>query len=83
MRIANLAGRLVLVTRDGTGALDVERASQGRFGADPQAVYDRWPEFTAWAAGVDAAGAGAGPFAAADLGAPAPASTGVPEAPAS
>src|ERR1700733_4202253 len=71
MRIANLAGRLVLVTHDGTAALDVERASQGRFAADPQAVYERWAEFTAWAAGADLAAAAA--FTAADLGAPAPA----------
>ena len=71
MRIANLAGRLALVTRDGTGALDVEQASQGTFSADPQAVYDRWTEFTAWAAGVDLGAAA--PFSAADLGAPAPA----------
>ena len=71
MRIANLAGRLVLVTPDGTAAVDVERASQGRFSADPQAVYDRWPEFTAWAADIDPS-AGV-PFAVAGLGAPAPA----------
>lgn len=71
MRIANLAGRLVLVTKDGTGALDVEQASHGTFPADPQAVYDRWAEFTAWAAGTDLAAAV--PFAVADLGAPAPA----------
>jgi 2-keto-4-pentenoate hydratase/2-oxohepta-3-ene-1,7-dioic acid hydratase in catechol pathway len=75
VRIANLAGRLVLVTPDGTGALDVERASQGRFAADPQAVYERWAEFTAWAAsaGLAATGVTTAPFAAADLGAPAPA----------
>jgi len=71
MRIANLAGRLVLVTRDGTAALDVERASQGRFTADPQAVYERWQEFTAWASDTDLTAAA--PFAPADLGAPAPA----------
>jgi 2,4-diketo-3-deoxy-L-fuconate hydrolase len=70
MRIANLAGRLVLVTQDGTAALDVERASQGRFSADPQAVYESWPEFAAWAAGTDLAAAV--PFAVADLGAPSP-----------
>jgi hypothetical protein len=57
MRIANLAGRLVLVTRDGAAALDVERASQGRFPADPRAVYETWPAFTAWAAGADLAAA--------------------------
>jgi 2,4-didehydro-3-deoxy-L-rhamnonate hydrolase len=71
LRIANLAGRLVLVTPDGMAALDVERASQGRFAAGPQAVYDQWPEFAAWAAGADLGAAE--PFAAADLGAPAPA----------
>jgi 2-keto-4-pentenoate hydratase/2-oxohepta-3-ene-1,7-dioic acid hydratase in catechol pathway len=71
VRIANLAGRLVLITPDGTGTLDVERASGGRFAADPQAVYERWTEFTGWAAGADLSGAAS--FAAADLGAPAPA----------
>ncbi|RSD12037.1 fumarylacetoacetate hydrolase family protein [Amycolatopsis eburnea] len=50
MRIANLDGRLVLLTSG--GALDVERASGQRFSADPHAVYARWDEFTAWAAGL-------------------------------
>ncbi|ODU05705.1 MAG: fumarylacetoacetate hydrolase [Pseudonocardia sp. SCN 72-86] len=56
MRIANAAGRLVLMTPDGLG-LDVESASDGRFGADPQGVYDRWDEFRTWAdtAPLDAA----------------------------
>lgn len=53
MRIANLSGRLVLITPDGTGALDVEQASGGLFGSDPQAIYDRWEEFGSWAAGAD------------------------------
>lgn len=48
MRIANAAGRLVLMTPDAR-ALDVEIASDGRFGADPQSVYDRWDEFRTWA----------------------------------
>ncbi|MGW4298294.1 fumarylacetoacetate hydrolase family protein [Streptomyces sp. NPDC004646] len=51
MRIANLAGRLVLVTA--TGAVDVEEASRGRFGPDPTAVYRDWRDFTAWAASAD------------------------------
>lgn len=52
MRIANAGGRLVLLDpQHATGrALDVEAASDGRFGADPQAVYARWDEFRAWAA---------------------------------
>ncbi len=71
MRTANLSGRLALITPDGAGALDVERASGGRFGPDVQAVYDRWAEFTGWAAGADLSGAE--PFDVTDLGAPAPA----------
>ncbi|BDZ45500.1 fumarylacetoacetate hydrolase family protein [Naasia aerilata] len=49
MRIANLSGRLVIIS--GAEAVDVESASGGRFSADPQAVYERWPEFLEWAAG--------------------------------
>ncbi|MDI1460796.1 fumarylacetoacetate hydrolase family protein [Catellatospora sp. KI3] len=30
-------------------AVDVETASEGRFTADPQAVYARWDDFLAWA----------------------------------
>jgi len=47
MKLINLKGRLALV-RDG-GALDVETASNGQFGPDPQSVYDQWPEFVIWA----------------------------------
>ncbi|WP_280438193.1 fumarylacetoacetate hydrolase family protein [Nocardia carnea] len=71
MRIANLSGRLVLVTPDGSGAVDVERASRGRFGPDVQAVYEQWAEFTAWAADADMTAAD--PFVVDDLEAPAPA----------
>ena len=73
MRVANLDGRLVIVTGEAGHEIgyDVEKSSGGRFSADPQAVYDQWTEFAAWAAGADLAGAA--PFAAADLGAPAPA----------
>lgn len=75
MRIANLAGRLVLLTSPGpTGspdlAADVEKASGGEFGADPQAVYDRWDDFVAWASGADLPAGDA--FDPADLGSPAP-----------
>jgi len=47
MRIANLDGRLVL--RGPDGATDVEKASEGRFASDPQAVFARWDEFADWA----------------------------------
>ena len=69
MRIASLSGRLVLIL--GERAVDVWQASEGRFGSDPQAVYDRWADFRAWAAQADLPEGTE--FAAADLGAPAPA----------
>jgi 2-keto-4-pentenoate hydratase/2-oxohepta-3-ene-1,7-dioic acid hydratase in catechol pathway len=69
MRVGNLSGRLTLFI--GQGAVDIERASSGRFGPDPQAVYDRWEEFTQWAAGHRNAG-NTTSFSLADLGAPAP-----------
>jgi 2-keto-4-pentenoate hydratase/2-oxohepta-3-ene-1,7-dioic acid hydratase in catechol pathway len=64
LRIANLSGRLVLLSGD--RALDVERASDGRFESDPQSVYARWDEFTRWAADQDASLGSA--FEARDLG---------------
>ena len=51
MHLGNVNGRLSLL-QDGR-ALDVERASAGRFGSDPQAVYDDWDAFAAWATGAD------------------------------
>lgn len=48
MRIANAAGRLVLVVDDDR-ALDVATASDGEFGPDPQAVHERWADFREWA----------------------------------
>jgi 2-keto-4-pentenoate hydratase/2-oxohepta-3-ene-1,7-dioic acid hydratase in catechol pathway len=69
VRIANLEGRLVILTD--AGAVDVERASEGKFGPDPQAIYDCWPQFAGWAASAEP-GAGQ-PYEAASLGSPAPA----------
>ncbi|MBX7435141.1 fumarylacetoacetate hydrolase family protein [Mycobacterium sp. Y57] len=51
MRIANHKGRLLVLTSE--GGVDVESASNGRFSADPQAIYSRWDEFQAWARGAD------------------------------
>jgi len=68
LRIGNLSGRLALFTA--AGAVDVENASGGRFGPDPQAVYDDWDEFIGWAATADQAEAV--DFKPADLGAPTP-----------
>jgi 2-keto-4-pentenoate hydratase/2-oxohepta-3-ene-1,7-dioic acid hydratase in catechol pathway len=69
MRIANLSGRLVIVT-DG-GAVDVEVSSGGRFSSHPEAVFARWTEFRGWA--DTARLTDARPFDPADLGAPSPA----------
>lgn len=51
MRLANVAGRAVLVTEDGAG-LDVESASRGRFSSDPQALFAAWDRFADWATGA-------------------------------
>lgn len=68
MRIGNLSGRLVLIDAD--KALDVERASEGQFGPDPQGAYENWAAFKEWAGSADPSGAE--PFDAARLGAPVP-----------
>lgn len=68
MRLANLAGRLVLL--HGARALDVQQASGGRFGSDPMAAYDDWTALLDWAGSADLA-AGT-PYDATALGAPVP-----------
>jgi len=69
VRIGNLAGRLALFSE--AGAVDVEKASGGRFGPDPQRVYEVWDEFVVWAGQAELSEAV--PFDPADLGAPTPA----------
>jgi 2,4-didehydro-3-deoxy-L-rhamnonate hydrolase len=68
MRLGTLSGRLCLF--GDAGAVDVHKASSGRFGPDPQSAYQEWDEFTRWAA--SASWADARHYAAADLGAPSP-----------
>ncbi len=72
MRVANLSGRLVVVTGapGHESSHDVEQVSSGRFGSDPQEIYDRWDEFTAWAA--DRSWDDPSPVDPADLGPPSP-----------
>jgi 2-keto-4-pentenoate hydratase/2-oxohepta-3-ene-1,7-dioic acid hydratase in catechol pathway len=48
VRIGVIANRAVLV--DGETALDIERASDGRFPADPTQLFDNWDTFAEWAA---------------------------------
>jgi 2,4-diketo-3-deoxy-L-fuconate hydrolase len=73
MRTGNLSGRLVLIADD--GAIDVERASQGRFSSDPQAVFERWSEFREWAS--EAPADDVSPFSMEELGPPVPRPTQV------
>ena len=54
VKIANLNNRLVLVVGEGT-AVDVERASNGKFSSSIQDVYGRWSEFTSWASSASLA----------------------------
>lgn len=68
MRIANIAGRLHVLTPE--GAVDVHHASGGRFAPDVAAAYDRWDELVEWAAGgVDAPPTA---YAATEIGPPSP-----------
>ncbi len=69
MKLANHDNRATLVT-DG-GGIDVANASAGRFGPDPQSVFDDWAAFVAFAADVGAEGAE--PIDEAKLGSPVPA----------
>lgn len=71
MRIANLSGRLVIISEE--AAFDVEALSGGVFSSDPQAVFDRWAEFLAWTGTVELPRASALTIDPAQLEAPAPA----------
>lgn len=53
VRLVNAAGRAALAL-DGR-VVDLERRSEGRFGADPMQALERWDALTSWAAGVSAA----------------------------
>lgn len=82
MRLANHAGRAVVVdggapttgTAGGARAVDVESASEGRFGPDLVALYDDWDAFRAWGDGLgpDAAGEASVALDEARLGPPSP-----------
>jgi 2-keto-4-pentenoate hydratase/2-oxohepta-3-ene-1,7-dioic acid hydratase in catechol pathway len=50
MKLAHHHGRAALVVDD--GIVDVERASDSRFGPDVMALYDEWDAFTEFASGV-------------------------------
>ena len=68
MRIANLDGRSTIVTP--AGSIDVEKATNGRFGSDIATLYGEWDAFRAAAEGIDETAAV--PFDELLLGAPSP-----------
>jgi 2-keto-4-pentenoate hydratase/2-oxohepta-3-ene-1,7-dioic acid hydratase in catechol pathway len=68
MRFANVRGRLTLLASG--SEIDVEQASRGRFGTDPQAVFTEWAAFRDWAPTVS--GSPVVPLGDRDLGPPAP-----------
>lgn len=55
MRVANVSGRVAILLED--QVVDVQSASGGRFGSDPQAIFERWDEFRDWAHSTNLAGA--------------------------
>lgn len=71
MKLANLDGRAVIVTADGSG-VDVERASNGSFGPDLPGIYQNWAAFADWAAGADLTAAAGEALDPASLDAPSP-----------
>jgi 2,4-didehydro-3-deoxy-L-rhamnonate hydrolase len=73
MKFANLGGRAAVITD--AGAIDVERASGGRFPAEPQAVFAEWAALREWAATLGPQQATS--VSRSDLGPPAPRPTQV------
>ncbi len=69
VRLANVEGRASLLLGDGFA--DVERASTGRFSADPMAAIQHWSAFVEWARGMPASAAEAA-VVETDLGPPVP-----------
>ena len=67
MRIANLAGRAVLLVPD--GAIDIHKASGGALGPDPGSIFERWDDLRPQLADLTGEHV---PYAEADLLAPVP-----------
>lgn len=71
MRVANLAGRMVILGP--STAVDVAVASGGRYGPEPRAVWNNWAAFFAWASELDLSSApGQVSYDEANLDAPSP-----------
>lgn len=70
MRLANLAGKAVLLV-DG-GAVDIERLTDGKFGPTVRSVLDDWEAFQAAVSGTAVEVVAPAPYDVKDLGAPVP-----------
>jgi len=57
MRLGNLRGRAVLLSREMTRGVDLESASAGRFGPDPMQALAAWDALRAFATSLDLSGA--------------------------
>jgi 2,4-diketo-3-deoxy-L-fuconate hydrolase len=57
MRLGNLRGRAVLLSREMTRGVDLESASAGRFGPDPMQALASWDALRAFATSLDLSGA--------------------------
>jgi 2-keto-4-pentenoate hydratase/2-oxohepta-3-ene-1,7-dioic acid hydratase in catechol pathway len=71
MRVATIDGRVKLIVPG--GAVDIERASNGQFSSDPQAVYARFEELRTWSSGASGASGADEPFDPTLAGPPVPA----------
>ncbi|SDS21176.1 2-keto-4-pentenoate hydratase/2-oxohepta-3-ene-1,7-dioic acid hydratase (catechol pathway) [Brevibacterium siliguriense] len=76
MRLANVNGRATLISSDSTlddaKGIDVEKASEGRFGPEVALLYDDWSAFAGWAESFDVDGGDLTAIASTDLGSPTP-----------
>jgi 2,4-didehydro-3-deoxy-L-rhamnonate hydrolase len=70
MKLANVNGRATVVSD--AGGIDVERASSGRFGPDPQTLFAEWADVLAWAGGLAPDAGPPEPIDEATLGSPVP-----------
>lgn len=72
MRLGTVSDRASLIAE--SGAIDVEKASQGLFGHNVTEVYERWPQFVDWASALtDSPNTTPIPFDRGELGPPSPA----------
>jgi hypothetical protein len=76
MRLANVHGRSTLISSDSSlddaAGIDVETASEGRFGPGLMDLYENWSRFAAWADSIDVDGSDPSPISPTDLGSPTP-----------